>query len=240
MKTNTTLPITEARKNIFNIAEEVQKENVYYTLTEFGKPKMVLLSAKKFEILTQKKNNEFVLADRSRRDYDCQREIVLPKVFVIRDESRVVYLSNDDENLKHKEIDLIKSQLFIKLIENCKYPLRMVEIGRYVKIGGEKSRRYTEADLIVNDEQGNARIVLEVGSFDDYEDNLDSVVSDLFDIGTAVAWIKKPEWLIYFSRSVKNGLVKEKVLAIDCSKFNTFSAWKKAGRSGEKAIPDFC
>ena len=49
MDTKTTLPISEARKNIFKIAEKVQKPAVYYTLTEKGKPKIVVLSAEEFE-----------------------------------------------------------------------------------------------------------------------------------------------------------------------------------------------
>ena len=49
MDTKTTLPISEARKNIFKIAKKVQKPAVYYTLTEKGKPKMVVLSAEEFE-----------------------------------------------------------------------------------------------------------------------------------------------------------------------------------------------
>jgi len=49
MDAKTTLPISEARKNIFKIAERVQKPAVYYTLTEKGRPKVVVLSANEFE-----------------------------------------------------------------------------------------------------------------------------------------------------------------------------------------------
>jgi len=49
MDTKTTLPISEARKNIFKIAEKVQKTAAYYTLTEKGIPKVVVLSADEFE-----------------------------------------------------------------------------------------------------------------------------------------------------------------------------------------------
>lgn len=45
----TTLSISEARKNIFDIARDVQKPNQYYTLTENGRPKAVILSARDFE-----------------------------------------------------------------------------------------------------------------------------------------------------------------------------------------------
>src|SRR4030043_2214386 len=49
MDTKTTLSISEARKNIFKIAERVQKPAAYYTLTEKGRPKVVVLSADEFE-----------------------------------------------------------------------------------------------------------------------------------------------------------------------------------------------
>ncbi len=49
MDTKTTLSISEARKKIFKIAEKVQKPTTYYTLTEKGRPKVVILSADEFE-----------------------------------------------------------------------------------------------------------------------------------------------------------------------------------------------
>jgi len=49
MRTKTTIPISEARKKIFEIAKEVQKPNNYYTLTEKGRPKAVIMSAEEFE-----------------------------------------------------------------------------------------------------------------------------------------------------------------------------------------------
>src|SRR3989344_6964090 len=49
MDTKTTLPISEARKKIFKIAEKVQKPATHYTLTEKGRPKVVLMSAEEFE-----------------------------------------------------------------------------------------------------------------------------------------------------------------------------------------------
>ena len=43
------MSISEARKKIFQIADEVQIPNSYYTLTEKGRPKIVILSAQEFE-----------------------------------------------------------------------------------------------------------------------------------------------------------------------------------------------
>jgi prevent-host-death family protein len=43
------LSITEARKNIFKIANEVQKKGARFVLTEHGKPKVVIMSADEFD-----------------------------------------------------------------------------------------------------------------------------------------------------------------------------------------------
>lgn len=53
MKTSTTISISEARKKIFDIADEIQQPDVYYTLTENGRPKAVMLSADDFESLLE-------------------------------------------------------------------------------------------------------------------------------------------------------------------------------------------
>jgi len=49
MSVKNTITITEARKNIFKIAEDVQIPSQYYFLTEKGRPKAVLMSAEEFE-----------------------------------------------------------------------------------------------------------------------------------------------------------------------------------------------
>lgn len=53
MSVKNTIPISEARKKIFQIAEEVQKPGIYYTLTENGRPKAVLISAEEYESLRE-------------------------------------------------------------------------------------------------------------------------------------------------------------------------------------------
>ncbi len=49
MNTKTTISISEARKRIFDIADEVQAPHKVYTLTSDGKPKAVIMSAEEYE-----------------------------------------------------------------------------------------------------------------------------------------------------------------------------------------------
>lgn len=257
MKIKNTLSVSEGRKKIFSIIEEVQKPDIYYTLTERGKPKAVILSVEKFEyliserskelsknvwgVLDEKERSEWI-ADKTRKNYIAENPQVFPKVFVVRDESKVVYLSegqNADE-LRDKKENLVKAQLYIKLIEELKYPLYCIELGRYVRINGKESKKYIEADLMVNDRKGNVEMIFEVSAFSEYEEKMDIIVANLFDLANSLSWVKKPKYLIYYSRSRKEKTPKEKILVIETSQFNTFQAWKKAGRPGEKKIPPIC
>jgi len=238
MKTKNILSVTQARKDIFTITEEVQRGGGHYTLTERGVPKAVILSVASFEKMLERNKGQLILADGSRNGYG-ESFAKFPGTLIIRDESRVVYLSEKDRENKMKEESLVKAQLYIELIEVCKYPIEMIELGRYVRIGKGQSRRYIEADAIVNDINGNVKMIFEVSFFGDYEKNLDIIVEDLFDLADALSWVKKPQWLVYFSRKCNNGKTQEKILAIDYLQFNTFTAWKKAGRPGIDKISKY-
>lgn len=236
MKTKNRITLTQARKSIFSIADNVQKPNTHYTLTERGVARAVIISANRFEKMV-KGNGAMMLADGSFDNFSHFPKF--PGTLIIRDESRVVYLSQKDQEQKVKEENLIKAQLYIELIEKLAYPLELVELGRYVRIGGKESRRYIEADVIINDYNGNVDAIFEVSCFNDYEENMDIVVEDLFELADSLSWVKKPKYLIYYSRKSRKGDVEEKISAIDCSKFNTFSAWKKAGRPALPEIPQY-
>ncbi|NTV41214.1 MAG: type II toxin-antitoxin system Phd/YefM family antitoxin [Candidatus Moranbacteria bacterium] len=237
MKTKNIISVTQARKEIFTITQQLQQGGNHYILTERGVPKAVLLSLESFEKLLENDKKQLILADGNRATYGNELA-KFPGTLIIRDESRVVYLSEKDREVKTKEESLVKAQLFIKLIEVCKYPINLIELGRYVRIGKGQSRRYIEADAIINDENGNVKMIFEVGFYGDYEKNLDIIVEDLFDLAEALSWVRKPQWLVYFSRKYSNGKVQEKILAVNYLQFNTFTAWKKAGRPGTDKIPN--
>jgi len=53
MDTKRTISITEARKRIFDIANEVQTPSKVYTLTDGGVPKAVIMSAEEYESMIE-------------------------------------------------------------------------------------------------------------------------------------------------------------------------------------------
>lgn len=250
----TTLPISKARKDIFSIAEKVQKADIYYTLTERGRPKAVILSAKKFESLMEKKASnfiksiigksndlssfEYVLADKARQGYENRKD-VFSKAFILRDDSIKTYSPKGTRDLKYREDEYIKSLLYVELIEKYRYPLNLVELGRYVRTNGGERKRYIEVDIMVNDKNRDAEIIFEVTAFSDYEKSRDKIIQDLFDIAEVVNWGGKLKQLVYYSRTRENDILREKVMVIDYKKYKNFASWKKAGIPAGKEIPKY-
>jgi len=99
MNTKTTLPISEARKKIFKIAEKVQKPSTYYILTEKGRPKVAFMSAEEFESWQEtleairdfpnlekdikKAENEY-----KRGDYSTLESVLFKEGFVLADKAK--------------------------------------------------------------------------------------------------------------------------------------------------------
>ena len=48
-----TIPITEGRKKLFKIVEEIQKPDTYYIFTVDGKPQVVLMSKDEFDSIME-------------------------------------------------------------------------------------------------------------------------------------------------------------------------------------------
>lgn len=102
MNTKRTLPISEARKRIFEIADEVQKPDHYYTLTDKGHPKAVIMSAEDFESWQETLEVMEIFPDLKERakeaDEEYKRgecitleEVLAKRGFVVADKSKNKY-----------------------------------------------------------------------------------------------------------------------------------------------------
>lgn len=218
----TTLSITEARKKLFLIADEVTQENIYYTLTEYGRPKAVILSATKFGELS-----------------DAEQPLVSPygyaAAFFVRDGSTQKY-GLQKTNIKEKEV--VKAQLYVDLVEKYGYSFDQIDLGMYVSVGGEGSRRFMEADMVVWGKGGNPLLLFATVPFADYERDFERTIKELFEIGNAINGGKNHlTHLVYYSRSFAAGRAQKKISVIDITENKIFADWEKNGRQVGKNIP---
>ena len=102
MNTKTTIPITEGRKRIFKISDEVQKPGQYYILTEKGRPKVVIMSAEEFESWqeTLEVMKEFPNLDKDikraeeeykKGEYVTLEELLEKEGYILRDKTKKKY-----------------------------------------------------------------------------------------------------------------------------------------------------
>lgn len=119
MNPKTTISISEARKRIFEIAEEIQKPDNYYTLTEKGRPKAVLMSAEQFDSWQETMDvmHEFPNLDKDIKEIDeaiksgeyknwtTLEELLAKEGFVVAEKSTKKYgISTKDQTKRGKRI----------------------------------------------------------------------------------------------------------------------------------------
>jgi prevent-host-death family protein len=253
MKTKTTLSISEARKNFFSIADEVQSPDVYYTLTERGRPKAVIVSADRFEALVNQQNIQAVraisgqsiaekgwlLREAPKRKYGD----TFPKeneVFILKEAPKVLYVDRKVPGDLYQAKELAKAQLYVELIEKYKYPLYLVEVGRCVKVGGPESRRYTEADIIVSGSSSNMLLLFSVAAFSVYEEHEESALRELFGLAEALSYgAGLRTRLVYYTRSHDASGTKRKCMVVSYEDHPSYDAWEKSGRPSSKKIPTY-
>lgn len=113
MNSKNTLSITEARKRIFNITDEVQKENGYYILTEKGRAKAVIMSVDEFdswqETIEVMKDFPDLEKDvkKAKKDYKNGNYITMEKLLakeglVLADKGKKEYVQNSNTKKRAK------------------------------------------------------------------------------------------------------------------------------------------
>lgn len=107
MNVKTTLPVSEVRKNIFKIVGEARKPGMHYTVTEKGKPRVVIMSAEEFESWQEtlevmrdfpnlRKDIEEARRDYKKGNYITLEELLAEEGFVLADKKNKGYVSGNN------------------------------------------------------------------------------------------------------------------------------------------------
>lgn len=248
MRTRTTLSLSEARKKIFTIAEEVQESGVFYTLTEYGRPKVVVAAAEAFESLLDQV--AFARSRRTRHNQVETRESGVSYeaasdawVSLVREVPTVPYADGRLADPHSQAKDLVRAQLYVELVEKCGYSLETVRVGKYVRVGEADSRKYIEADILVEDKRKGSVIVCMVVAPDVYERRSATAMRELFEIAAALhshGRKLKDIKLIYYTRLQKGAeRARQRCMVVDYGQYQTFENWEKQGMKKETALPKY-
>ena len=104
MSIKNVISITEARNNFFKIIDQIQKSGAYFTLTERGRSKAVVMSAEEFdswqetvEIMSDSKLMKEIKSadeDYKKGNYVTMEEVLAKEGFVLADKSKNKYVPN--------------------------------------------------------------------------------------------------------------------------------------------------
>lgn len=75
MNNQNIISTTEARKDLFNIIKKVSSPDTFYTLTERGKAKAVIMSAEEFESWAESLELLYMFPDLEKQVKKAEREI---------------------------------------------------------------------------------------------------------------------------------------------------------------------
>ena len=111
MNYKNTISISEARKKIFQIAENVQKPGTYYTFTENGRSKAVLMSAEEFESWCEtlnvmrdfpdlEKDIKTAREEYKKGDYITINELLLNQGYILKDSPKQKYGASNSNSKK--------------------------------------------------------------------------------------------------------------------------------------------
>lgn len=106
MNYKTTISITEARTKLFKIANEVQNSSVFYTLTQRGLPKVIMMSADEFESWQETLEVKNFFPDlkndikEAKKDYQSGNYVTLDKLAAKNFNKYAISSSNTKKNRK--------------------------------------------------------------------------------------------------------------------------------------------
>jgi type I restriction enzyme M protein len=115
----------------------------------------------------------------------------------------------------------------------------VVEFEKYHKIGHPNKTSDAKIDIVIRTKTGAPFALFEIKSPSDYEKYLEqSIKTQLFNLAAIEdQGYGTLHYLIYATRSYSGGVLVEKLVCIDYTKFKTFEAWDHAGRPNLRTIP---
>lgn len=132
------------------------------------------------------------------------------------------------------EKDLLRAHLVVELIERYRYSPASLVAGAYVPLK-HNGVDYTEVDIIVHDAERRPFILAAVEVPQNYEQHTDEIMQKLFAVAVLMRQKHGPRYLMYYTRWYEGETRRVRQLVVDCSTYQTFSAWHDASRP---ALPD--
>jgi type I restriction enzyme M protein len=159
------------------------------------------------------------------------------KVDLERNEVRYTDLIKQHRKIRElgKE-EIIRAYLVVKLITQLGYAPDCIELEKEHIIGRAKKRTSARIDVLVKrpDNSYETFMIIEVKAPDEYDKEFDEIRTQLFQVARLE---KGTQYLIYYTAYVFEQDLKERLISISYSRYDSYNGWESEGKPNLMGIP---
>ena len=166
---------------------------------------------------------------------DPNEEIV--RIDLERNEIR--YNQEIKQHRKIRELtkeEIVRAYVVTKLVTQLGYTKDCIELEKEHVIGRRKKRTSARIDVLVKkpDDTYNTFMIIEVKAPDVFDHEMDEIKTQLFQLARLE---RGTQFLIYYTAQVSNIQIKERVVSISYSIYDSYRKWEKEGKPNYMGIP---
>lgn len=155
------------------------------------------------------------------------------------DQKEVTYSSEIKQHRKIRELtseEIVRAYLILKLIHTLKYPIDCIELEKEHVIGRSTKRTSARIDILVRNKDNtySTFMIIEVKAPDVYDKQMEEIKTQLFQVAKLEKGI---QYLIYYTAYLFEQQIRERIVSISFSIFDSYKEWEKEGKPNLMDIP---
>jgi type I restriction enzyme M protein len=153
--------------------------------------------------------------------------------------NEILYSNKIKQHRKITELtkeEIVRAYVVVKLITQLKYSPDLIELEKEHIIGRRTKRVGARIDVLVkkNDKTYSTFMIIEVKAPDEYDREMEEIKTQLFQVAKLE---KGTQYLIYYTAYILGEELKERVVSISYSRFESYTEWENEGKPNLMNIP---
>lgn len=166
---------------------------------------------------------------------DPNEEIVKVNI----DQSEVQYTDKIKQYRRIRELtkeEIVRAYLVLKLTRTLKYPLDCIELEKTHTIGRREKKTSARIDVLVKkaDATYSTFMIIEIKAPDEYDQEMEEIKTQLFQVAKLE---KGTQYLIYYTAYAFENDIRERIVSVSYSIFDSYKEWEKDGKPNLMGIP---
>lgn len=169
------------------------------------------------------------------RQLDPNEEIVKVNI----DAKEIRYANKIKQHRQIRELtkeEIVRAYLVLKLTRTLKYPIDCIELEKTHVIGRREKKTSARIDVLVKkaDSTYSTFMIIEVKASDTYDQEMEEIRTQLFQVAKLE---KGTQYLIYYTAYAFEQQIRERIVSISFSIFDSYKEWEREGKPNLMGIP---